>query len=165
MILPGTRVVDATAGPVCGGAVTGTGIDTSAEPASVLVVDDHAINLRLTRRLLELEGHTAHTVTTGAAAIAAACELQPDLILSDLFLSDMRGPMLVRCLRSEPDTAALRVVAFTAAAMESDRVAALRAGFDGYLAKPVSARQFARFVIAQLSLRRRPDVAGLGALG
>jgi len=131
----------------------------------VLVVDDHAINLRLTRRLLEIEGRAAYTVTTGAAALEAACELRPDLILADLFLSDMRGSMLVRRLRSDPATAELRVVAFTAAAMESDREAALRAGFDGYLAKPVSARQFARFVTAHLGVGRRLDATAARALG
>ncbi len=165
MSWPGARVANATGDPVYADTLSDAGGDTLGEPACVLVVDDHAINLRLTRRLLEIEGHIARTVTTGAGALAAACELQPDLILADLFLSDMHGAMLVRCLRAQPDTAQLRVVAFTAAAMESERVAALRAGFDGYLAKPVSARQFARFVTAQLGRRRRLDVAAVRALG
>ncbi len=56
-------------------------------------------------------------------------------------------------------------MAFTAAAMESDRDAALRAGFDGYLAKPVSARQFSRFVAAQLDAGLRLGAAGARVLG
>jgi two-component system cell cycle response regulator DivK len=122
----------------------------ASERARVLVVDDHAINLRLTRRLLEFDGYATHTVDNGAAALAAAAELQPDLILADVFLPDMDGHTLVHHLHADPATSDLRVVAFTAAAMESDREAALEAGFDDYLAKPVNAQAFGRFIARQL---------------
>lgn len=129
----------------------------------VLVVDDHAINLRLTRRLLELEGYEPYTAPSGAAALAVAAELAPDLVLADLFLADMTGEELLGQLRDDPDTACVRVAAFTAAAMAGDREAALHAGFDGYLAKPVSAVEFGRFVAGQLS--SAPGDAALKAAG
>ena len=134
-------------------------IRPAPEPARVLVADDHAINLRLTRRLLELDGHAVRTVTNGIDALDVACEEQPDLILADLFLPGLTGLALARSLKSDPATCDLRIVAFTAAAMESDREAALEAGFDGHLAKPISRWQFSRFVAAQLG-----DVR-LGAVG
>ena len=133
--------------------------------ARVLVVDDHPINLRLTRRLLECDGHVAHTVSTGSAALIAAAELQPDLILADVFLADMDGPMLIHQLQADPATSDLRVVAFTAAAMDSDRQAALEAGFDGYLAKPVSAEEFGRFVAVQVADRIPSPTASVRAVG
>lgn len=135
-------------------------IHPQTNAARVLVVDDHAINLRLTRRLLAIDGHEAFTATTGAAALEAAAELRPDLILADLLLEDMSGFALVVALHAGPRTADLRVVAFTAAAMASDREAALDAGFDDYLAKPVSAQAFAGFVAAQLDAA--PGVKALG---
>jgi len=136
-------------------------IRPKSEPARVLVVDDHAINLRLTRRLLQIAGHEPLTATTGDAAIADAVELRPSLILADLYLSDMTGLDLVGCLRADPATSDLRIVAFTAAAMPSDRDAALEGGFDDYLAKPVSAQGFAAFVARQLD-GARDSVTALG---
>ncbi len=134
-------------------------IRPAIEPVRVLVADDHPINLRLTRRLLEIDGHDVHAVGRGDEALEAALELTPDLIVADLYLPGLNGLEVARRLKSEPATCALRIVAFTAAAMESDRVIALRAGFDDYLAKPVSALQFARFIAAQL------DPLALGVAG
>jgi CheY-like chemotaxis protein len=131
-------------------------------PARVLVVDDHAINVRLTRRLLAIDGHAALSAPSGAAAIEAAAELCPDLVLAEMFLSDMTGEELLARLRDDARTADLRVVAFTAAAMASDRDAALGAGFDDYLAKPVSAEAFSGFVTAQLDAGPRAPVRALG---
>jgi two-component system cell cycle response regulator DivK len=137
-------------------------IAPSARPARVLVVDDHAINVRLTRRLLAIDGHAALTAGSGAAALEAATELAPDLVLADLFLADMSGVELVACIRGERRTAGLRVVAFTAAAMDADREAALDGGFDDYLAKPVSAAAFTEFVATQLLAAGRESVEALG---
>lgn len=124
-------------------------IRPAIEPARILVADDHAINLRLTRRLLEIDGHEVHTVRNGLNALDAAIELAPELIVADLYLPGLDGLDLARQLKSDPATSGRRIVAFTAAAMASDRAAALRAGFDDYLSKPVSALQFARFIAAQ----------------
>lgn len=140
-------------------------IRPAAKRARVLVVDDHPINLRLTRRLLECDGHAAHTVGNGAAALIAAAELQPDLILADVFLPDMDGHALVHCLHADPATSDLRVVAFTAAAMQSDREAALEAGFDDYLAKPVNAEAFGRFIARQLDDGSSASSESLRAVG
>ena len=121
-------------------------------PPRVLVADDHAVNLRLTRRLLEIDGCTVRTVTSGSAALEKAYELQPDLILADLYLPGLDGLALARALKSDPATRELRIVAFTAAAMDSDRAAALAAGFDDHLAKPISSRQFSDFIARQLDV-------------
>lgn len=134
-------------------------IRPAIEPARILVADDHPINLRLTRRLLEIDGHDVYAVRRGDEALEVALELAPDLIVADLYLPGLDGLGLARRLKSEAATFALRIVAFTAAAMESDRVAALQAGFDDYLAKPVSSLQFARFVAAQF------DAVALGVAG
>ena len=117
----------------------------------VLVADDYAISGRLTQRLLQIEGYDVRTADNGAAALDLAGQLRPDLVLSDVLFADIDGRTLVRHLRAQAPTHDLRVVAFTAAAMEGDRQAALEAGFDDYLAKPVCAREFLSFVAAQLA--------------
>ena len=67
---------------------------------------------------------------------------RPDLILMDLQLPGMDGFAALRMLRDDPATAGLRVVAFTASVMKENMDRIGDAGFDGYLAKPISVREF-----------------------
>jgi CheY-like chemotaxis protein len=57
----------------------------------VLVVDDHQGFRRLARRMLERDGFTVAEATTGAEAIAAVEDLQPDAVLLDIQLPDIDG--------------------------------------------------------------------------
>jgi two-component system cell cycle response regulator DivK len=63
-------------------------------------------------------------------------------VLLDIQLPDMDGLSVLGRLRAEPDTAGIPVVALTAFAMRQDRERLLRAGFDGYLGKPIDVRAF-----------------------
>jgi two-component system cell cycle response regulator DivK len=60
----------------------------------------------------------------------------------DLQLPGIDGHAALSRLRADPRTAAIRVVALTAFAMAADRERAMDAGFDGYLEKPISVRDF-----------------------
>jgi two-component system, cell cycle response regulator DivK len=73
-------------------------------------------------------------------------EHAPQLILMDIALPDIDGVTALGRLRADPRTAAIPVVALTAFAMKEDRERFLRAGFDGYLAKPIDVRAFAKQV-------------------
>jgi two-component system cell cycle response regulator DivK len=66
----------------------------------------------------------------------------PDLVLMDIQLPGIDGLEALRRLRENPRTADIPVVAVTAQAMKQDRERALRAGFDGYVEKPISVRAF-----------------------
>ena len=108
----------------------------------VLVVEDHALNLELARDALQLRGFRTLEARTAAEGIALARRHRPDLVLLDIQLPDMDGLTVLGRLRAEPDTAAIPVVALTAFAMREDRERLLRAGFDGYLAKPIDVTAF-----------------------
>jgi CheY-like chemotaxis protein len=60
----------------------------------------------------------------------------------DVQLPGMDGFAALAALRADPATASLRVVAFTASVMNEDLTRIDQAGFDGYIAKPISAREF-----------------------
>ena len=64
------------------------------------------------------------------------------MILMDLQLPGIDGHAALARLRADPATAAIPVVALTAFAMKDDRERVLAAGFDGYLEKPISVREF-----------------------
>ena len=108
----------------------------------VLVVEDHALNLELARDALQLRGFRTLEARTAAEGIALARRHRPDLVLLDIQLPDMDGLSALGRLRAEPDTARIPVVALTAFAMREDRERLLRAGFDGYLGKPIDVTAF-----------------------
>jgi two-component system, cell cycle response regulator DivK len=109
--------------------------------ATVLVVEDNPLNLKLVRDVL---GHAGYRVLEAADAergIALAREQRPDLVLMDVQLPGIDGVEALRRLRADPETAGIAVVALTAFAMRDDRERLLAAGFDGYVSKPVSVRE------------------------
>jgi len=120
----------------------------------ILVVEDNDKNLKLTRDVLEFAGYTVEVAITGEEAVAQALASVPDLILMDLQLPGMDGHQALARLRADPDTQRVPVVALTASAMPMDRERALSAGFDGFLEKPISVREFPDQVRRHLRKRR-----------
>jgi two-component system, cell cycle response regulator DivK len=108
--------------------------------ATVLVVEDNPLNLKLVRDVLGHAGYRVLEATDGERGIALAREQRPDLVLMDIQLPGIDGVQALGRLRADPDTAAIPVVALTAFAMKDDRERLLAAGFDGYVEKPVSVR-------------------------
>jgi two-component system, cell cycle response regulator DivK len=106
----------------------------------ILVVEDNERNLKLVRDVLRFAGYDVLEARSGEQGVALANECAPDLVLMDLQLPSMDGTQALRLLRQSPRTREVPVVAVTAFAMKEDRDRALKAGFDGYLEKPISVR-------------------------
>jgi CheY-like chemotaxis protein len=103
----------------------------------VLIVDDGidaAVSLSL---LLQLGGHTTALAHDGVAAIKAAVEFKPDIVLLDLGLPGMDGYEVARAMRRQPELGNPLLVAVTGWDAPEDRLRAKQAGFDEYLTKPV----------------------------
>jgi two-component system cell cycle response regulator DivK len=109
---------------------------------TVLLVEDNQRNLKLARDVLEFHGFRVEVSMTGEDALTEAVRTSPDIILMDLQLPGIDGHTALARLRADPRTAGIPVVALTAFAMEADRARAMDAGFDGYLEKPISVRDF-----------------------
>jgi two-component system cell cycle response regulator DivK len=110
--------------------------------ALVLIVDDNERNLRLARDVLRHAGLQTLEADTAAGALELAAAELPDVILMDIRLPDLDGTEAARRLKADDRTAAIPVVALTSFAMRGDREWFLSAGFDGYLEKPISVREF-----------------------
>lgn len=111
--------------------------------ASILVVEDNPRNLRLFRDLLELVGHdvtVAQSVEEGRIRIR---EKPLALIVMDIKIPGGGGELLLQEIRQDPELATIPVIAVTAFAMAGDRERLLKAGFDGYMSKPIDTRSFA----------------------
>lgn len=109
-------------------------------PPEILIVEDNPKNLKLVRDVLTHAGYQVVEAPTAEVGLELAAERPPDLVLMDLQLPGMGGMEALQVLKLGARTAAVPVVALTAFAMDDDRNRALAAGFDGYLAKPVSPR-------------------------
>lgn len=115
---------------------------------SVLVAEDNEINALLVEVLLSRLGHRPTVVTSGDAAFAACLEAQAakspyDLLLMDLHMPDGDGietAQRIRAMQTQAGGRRLPIFALTANAYAEDRVAALAAGMDGVLVKPLERR-------------------------
>ena len=110
----------------------------AAKP-TVLVIDDEPQILRALRINLAARGYEVTTVTTGAAALRAAAELRPDVVVLDLGLPDMSGIEVLAGLRGWMTAP---VIVLSARTDSTDKVEALDAGADDYVTKPFGMDEF-----------------------
>jgi DNA-binding response OmpR family regulator len=120
----------------------------------ILVVDDDVKTVELIRRYLERDGHQVLTAHDGRAALEAARQHRPDLIVLDLMLPGMDGLAVCRQLRAETQ---VPILMLTARTTEDDILLGLELGADDYVTKPFSPREVAARVLA--ILRRSEEAA------
>lgn len=106
-------------------------------PARILIADDNPDNLEIFRTRLAVHGYEIVTACDGAEALAEARDKLPDLILLDVMMPKMDGVEVCRLLKSDAELPFIPIIMLTAKAATRDVVAALEAGADEYLTKPV----------------------------
>ncbi len=121
---------------------------------SILVVDDDARLAASLRRALAYEGHQVEVAADGPAALLAARDRPPDLVVLDGMLPGLDGVEVCRRLRAGSD---VPILMLTARDSISDRVSGLDAGADDYLVKPFAYDELLARVRALL---RRREPAG-----
>jgi two-component system, OmpR family, response regulator MprA len=126
-------------------------IDGNERQARVLIVEDDEDIAQVLQRSLRLEGYETRIAGDGEAALGAANDFVPDLVVLDLGLPKLDGMDVARRLRAGDDVPILMLTARDA--LES-RVEGLDAGADDYLVKPFERQE----LLARLRalLRRRP---------
>jgi two-component system OmpR family response regulator len=129
-----------------GGGVTLDG-EAQAE-AKLLVVEDDPNIIELLSASLRFAGFAVTTATTGTAAVVAAREARPDLVVLDVMLPDLDGFEVIRRMRD----AGIRtpVVFLTARDATDDKIRGLTLGGDDYVTKPFSLEELTARVRAVL---------------
>jgi len=101
----------------------------------VLVVDDNPDACQMLARLVRCVDGDARCVTSGEAALEFVRHNHVDLMILDVMMPGMDGLEVLRRLRSEPKTAELPVVMFSAVADEASKHRALEQGANDYWLK------------------------------
>lgn len=122
-------------------------------PRRILVVEDNPLNLKLVRDVLQFAGYDVVEAKSGEEGLRVAQQDPPDLVLMDLQLPGIDGTETLRRMREGSIGRDVPVVAVTAFAMAEDRERASRAGFDGFVEKPISVRELPATIEAFLERR------------
>ena len=131
---------EATPGPAPTGPKTTQLVTLSLSGLRVLAVDDNRINLLIAEKALKNQGARVTTAADGQQALDAlkASPEDFDVVLMDIQMPVMDGLTATREIRRDPDLAALPVVGLSAGVLPEEREAALTAGMQDFLTKPIN---------------------------
>jgi signal transduction histidine kinase/DNA-binding response OmpR family regulator len=139
--------------------------EASAEPAAdpaaprplrVLVAEDNTINRRVAVLQLQRLGYHADAVANGREAVQMWERFPYDAILMDCQMPEMDGYEATALIRErERNGSHIPIIALTANAMKGDEEICLRAGMDGYIAKPVNSEALRETLYQHLAVARQ----------
>jgi two-component system cell cycle response regulator DivK len=119
----------------------------------ILLVEDNNDALEIFAHALNFLGYETTIAKNGTEAVDLAGTENPDLIMMDIMLPKMNGFEATAQLRNNPKTQFIPILAATSMALPGDREKCLRAGCDGYLAKPFTHKELG-FAIERLLEKR-----------
>jgi len=121
----------------------------------ILIVEDNEKNLCLLRDILTYHGYDVAVARDGQEGVALARELMPELVLMDIQMPCLDGMAALRTLKADAATSGLKIVAMTSFVMQGDRDKFMTAGFDDFLAKPISTREIPELVKRWLDMEEK----------
>jgi CheY-like chemotaxis protein len=105
-------------------------------PARVMVVEDDDMIRQLITVNLEIEGFEVIGATDGREALARVKEVHPTVVTLDVMMPHLDGWETASRLRSDPETADIKLVLLSARAQQADLDRGEQIGVDAYLTKP-----------------------------
>ena len=104
--------------------------------------------------MLNLMGYDTRTAHDGLAAVEAAAEFRPDIILLDIGLPKLNGYEACRRIREQPWSKGMVIVALTGWGQDEDKRRSTEAGFNQHMVKPVEVDALAK-LLSEGSVERR----------
>jgi len=112
----------------------------------VLIIEDNEKNMKLARDILQAKGYQTVEAETGEEGVKLAKERKPDLVLMDIQLPGINGIEAFKQIRADTKTKSIPVIALTASVTPTDRSQITAAGFDAFISKPISLKEFVETV-------------------
>ncbi len=131
----------------------------AAETSRILVVEDDEDQREVVGIQLRAAGFQPIPVPTGDAALAAARQHRPHLVLLDANLPGMDGYSVCRALKADPDLAGTPVIFTTVRSHIDDKAVGLMLGADDYLTKPVDMTELVLRIQVLLGRKAERDAA------
>ncbi|MFN0071264.1 MAG: adenylate/guanylate cyclase domain-containing protein [Chloroflexota bacterium] len=123
----------------------------------ILIADDNPMNVDILQARLSAQGYDIVTASEGEAALRAAREHCPDLVLLDVMMPKMDGLEVCRQIKSDPTMPFTPIILVTAKAETADVISGLDAGADEYLPKPVDQGALVARVRSMLRIKELHD--------
>ena len=131
----------------------------------IFIIDDESDLTDLLRYQLKREGFKVEAKNDPFAALSAARDFGPDLIVLDVMMPDLDGYQLLRMFRSDNLLSEIPVVMLTARAGVEDRIKGLESGVDDYLGKPFDAKELVLRIRAILKrVKEQPKASSDGRI-
>ena len=102
------------------------------------IIDDSAVNIAVARLLLQRLGWTVEEFPSAIPMLERLSEAEPAFMLLDISMPDMGGEEACRRIRSNPAWNAVRIIAYTAHALDDEHQHYLACGFDDIITKPIT---------------------------
>jgi len=125
-----------------------------ADKTTIMVVDDVPANVRLLGGILRTQGYRVRECLNGCAALAAAADQPPDLILLDIMMPEMNGYAVCERLKADEKLASIPVIFLSSLSDAPDKVQAFSAGGVDYITKPFQIDEVQARVETHLKIRR-----------
>lgn len=109
--------------------------------ANILIVDDSPTETHVLTSMLEKNGHTVSTASSGEEGVEKAKAEKPDLILMDVVMPGMNGFQAARQITTEPDTESIPIIIVSTKDQETDKMWGLRQGAKDYVTKPADEKE------------------------
>jgi two-component system, cell cycle response regulator DivK len=114
----------------------------------ILIIEDNEKNMKLVRDILQAKGFETMEAVSAEEGLALVKLHRFDLVLMDIQLPGMNGIEALECLRADEETNKIPVVAVTASVTIQDQSQITRAGFNAFISKPISVKEFLETVNA-----------------
>lgn len=127
-------------------------------PATILVVDDSAPNVKLLRLILGAAGYRVLDAYSGPQALEILHRDRPDAMLLDVRMPGMTGYEVCRQIRQDPEFADLPVIMVTALSLAEERIAGIEAGATDFISKPFNKKELLARVRGCLAMAKHGSV-------
>lgn len=124
----------------------------------LFVIDDNAANIRLLDAILTSHGYDVSSAPDGPTALAQIGDFDPDAVVLDIQMPQMDGFEVCRRLRADEETAAIPIIMVTSSG-PGEKVAALDAGADDFIARPFDQAELLARVRSLLRMKHYRDIA------